>query len=133
MRRPGRIGRALIGAGVAVLTLAGTHGLASAGKTPSRILVSASEWHYVLSQPKLPTGPVIIQMYNRGEDPHNLRIRRANGGPVRRIGKQQPGRTGQLELRLRGGTRYRLWCSLPHHRERGMKATLRVSRKRSFG
>lgn len=118
---------------VAVLTLAGASGLASAGKTPSRVLVTASEWNFVLSQPKLPPGPTILQIYNRGEDPHNLRIRRANGGPVRRIGQQEPGATGQLEFRLQRGKRYRLWCSLPNHRGLGMKATLKVSRKRALG
>jgi uncharacterized cupredoxin-like copper-binding protein len=34
-----------------------------------------------------------------------------------------------LTVRLSRG-RYRLWCSLPGHRELGMRATLRVSRTR---
>jgi Copper binding proteins, plastocyanin/azurin family len=133
MRRLRVHGRALLGAGLAVLTLAGSGGLATAGKTPSRVLVTASEWNFILSQPKLPAGPTILQIYNRGEDPHNLRIRRANGGPVRRIAQQEPGATGQLEFRLKRGKRYRLWCSLPNHRGLGMKATLKVSRKRASG
>lgn len=102
-------------------------------KAPSRMLVNADEWSLVLSRTKLGPGPAIIEMYNRGEDPHNLRVRRAAGGAVRRIAELGPDGRGSLEMRLRRGSRYRLWCSLPAHRERGMKATLRVARKRDFG
>lgn len=104
--------------------------VAAAEKTPSRLLVTASEWRYVLSKGKIRGGPAIVQLYNGGEDPHNLRIRRASGGAVRRIGQLEPGEAGSVELRLGRGKRYRLWCSLPQHRDRGMKATLKVARKR---
>jgi uncharacterized cupredoxin-like copper-binding protein len=41
----------------------------------------------------------------------------------------EPGETGERELFLGRGKRYRLWCSLPFHRERGMRATLKISRR----
>jgi hypothetical protein len=103
----------------------------SAKRLPSRMLVTASEWSYVLSRTKLRPGPAIIELYNRGEDPHNLRIRRADGkGRIGRIGKAGADEGARLEFRLKRGRRYRLWCSLPTHRKRGMKATLKVRRKR---
>ena len=36
-----------------------------------------------------------------------------------------PGKTGELEARLRAG-RYAVWCTLAGHRARGMRATLLV-------
>jgi uncharacterized cupredoxin-like copper-binding protein len=33
-------------------------------------------------------------------------------------------------VRLKRGSTYQLWCSLPQHRERGMEATLRVGKRR---
>jgi hypothetical protein len=102
-------------------------------RPPSRLLVTASEWQLVLSRPKLGKGPAIVQLHNDGEDPHNLRIRRVDGGRTRAIDTLEPGEVGQLELWLRRGRRYRLWCSLPRHRERGMRATLKVAKKRRYG
>jgi len=83
----------------------------------------------VLSKTKLAPGTAIIQLFNAGEDPHNLRIRKVGGGAVHRNGELEPRETGEQELHLGRGKRYGLWCSLPAQRERGMKATLRVSRK----
>lgn len=96
---------------------------------PSRILVTASEWSILLSQPKLPAGPSLLEFRNRGEDPHDLRIRRLGGKRVRQLPEIGPGALTDLELRLRRGSSYRLWCSLDGHRELGMQAKLRVTRK----
>lgn len=115
---------------LAVASVAGA--LAPAAEDPpSRLLVTASEWSLVLSRGEIDPGRAIIQMYNRGEDPHNLRLRKRSGGAVRRIAELEPAATGQLEMRLKKGARYRLWCSLEGHRELGMKATLKVARRPS--
>jgi hypothetical protein len=101
--------------------------------TPSRLLVSENEFHTVLSRPQLVPGQAIIQLLNRGEDDHDLRLRRIthrNGAPVARWALTHPGDVTELSLRLSPG-RYRLWCSLPGHRALGMRATLRVSRRSS--
>lgn len=55
-----------------------------------------------------------------------------SGGPAAAAcggGLPEPGETGERELFLGRGKRYRLWCSLPFHRERGMRATLKISRR----
>jgi hypothetical protein len=124
MRRPLALFLALAAAG-------GVFGspATAAERPPSRLLVTAAEWSLILSQGKIDPGASIVQMYNRGEDPHNLRIQRRDGGPVRRIAEQEPEATGQLETRFRKGARYRLWCSLEGHEALGMKATLKVRRR----
>jgi hypothetical protein len=96
---------------------------------PSRLLVSGDEYSLVLSRGTVRRGPALIQFLNRGEDPHDLRLRRI--GEVAHtvsVPELRPGGLAELDTRLRTG-RYRLWCSLPGHRERGMRALLRVRRR----
>jgi hypothetical protein len=104
---------------------------AAPAANPSRLLVSEDEFHTVLSRAQIPRGRAIVQLLNRGEDDHDLRMRRITtrpGAPVARWPVTHPGEVSELSLRLSPG-RYRLWCSLPGHRALGMRATLRVSRR----
>jgi hypothetical protein len=96
-------------------------------RAPARLLVSGQEYSLVLSRGSVKHGPVLIQFLNRGEDPHDLRLRRIGRSATRTVSAAQvgPGRLVQLEARLRAG-RYNLWCSLPEHRRRGMHAVLTV-------
>ena len=94
--------------------------------SPSRLLVTAREYSLTLSRPKVAPGAAIVQLYNFGEDPHDLSLRRAGADRVFAIGDVGPGETGTLELRLRKASRYRLWCSIPTHAGLGMVATLRT-------
>jgi hypothetical protein len=98
---------------------------------PSRLLVSAREWSLTLSRARIGAGRAIVQLHNRGEDDHDLRLRRITrrSVPTARWAVTAPGDLSELALRLAPG-RYRLWCSLPRHRALGMRATLRVSRAR---
>jgi hypothetical protein len=100
---------------------------AAAAAAPSRLLVEAREFNLVLSRPAVKAGPAIVQLANRGEDPHDLRIVRAGGRRAGRIGEVLPGEVGEWAGRLRRG-RYRLFCTLEGHRARGMRAVLRARR-----
>jgi hypothetical protein len=100
--------------------------------SPSRLLVGGSEYRLTLSRATVKPGRVLIELENRGEDDHDLRLQRITSkpdAPVARWAVTKPGKLSELTLSLRRG-RYRLWCSLPGHRELGMRATLRVSSKR---
>jgi uncharacterized cupredoxin-like copper-binding protein len=71
----------------------------------------------------------VIELYNLGEDDHDLALRRlAKGSVTRRTKVVSPGRLGSIEARLQPG-RYALWCTLADHRARGMRATLVVRRR----
>ena len=93
--------------------------------TPARAQVSASEFRLTLSRPSIRRGPAIIELVNYGEDDHDLVLRRVGGTRTYRIAFVRPGKTGELDARLRAG-RYAVWCTLADHRARGMLATLRV-------
>lgn len=110
--------------------------VAGAGRerAPARMMVSAREHSLVLSRQSIVAGPALIEFLNRGEDPHDLRIRRivSHGVSARRtfsVPETRSGGLAELEARLPAG-RYKLWCSLPGHEQLGMRAKLRVKRAR---
>lgn len=96
---------------------------------PSRLLVSAREFSLTLSRKKLAAGQSIVQLYDDGEDPHDLVLQRVGSNRTFEVGDVEPGETAELRLKLRRGSRYRLWCSLPRHAELGMFAALRTARR----
>jgi len=102
---------------------------APAEAAPARMLVTADEWSLVLSRQRVKAGVLELQLYNRGEDAHDLAARRRDGtGRTRRLGETRSGALGEARWRLRRG-RYRLWCTLPGHADSGMRASLKVVRR----
>ena len=97
----------------------------TAAAAPARLLVEGREFSLTLSRPQLRHGRAIIQLANRGQDPHDLAFARVDGGRRYRIGKTLPGELGTWQGRLRAG-RYRLFCTIEGHRALGMRAVLRV-------
>jgi hypothetical protein len=99
------------------------------GAAPARMLVYAQEWSLWPSRASLPAGSVTVQLSNRGQDAHDLRIRRLRRG--RMTGRTQSlavtrsGAIREATWSLRRGT-YELYCSLPGHLHRGMRVRLVV-------
>src|SRR5205085_6664896 len=95
----------------------------------ARMLVYAQEWSLYPSRTTLPAGRASVQLWNRGQDAHDLRIRRVRHGHmfggVRGVAVTRSGGLRQGSWRLSAG-RYELYCSLPGHRMRGMHAILTV-------
>jgi hypothetical protein len=118
--------RAIAAAAAAVALLGAVPGEARA---PGRVMAQADEYSLILSRQSIVRGPALIQFLNRGEDPHDLQLRRAGGSRVLSLPETRAGEMADAGVRLRTGT-YRLWCSLPGHRALGMRAKLRVRRAR---
>jgi uncharacterized cupredoxin-like copper-binding protein len=120
-------------AGVAGLTIAVAPAVAAKHVAYSHLLVDAQEWSLFPSRATVPAGTVAVELWNRGEDPHDTQIRRLNTagqmvGPVLgRIKVTLPGHVSQATWHLKPG-RYELFCSLPGHLKLGMSARLRVTR-----
>ena len=89
--------------------------------------VRATEHAFSLSRPAVRTGRVTFELQNFGEDGHDLKIRKTTGHKTVTIKEIRPGDRARRTLRVTRG-RYRLWCSLPGHRQAGMAATLTVRR-----
>ena len=76
--------RAFAGAAVCATVLGLPGAVAGAGRErpPARLMVSADEHFLMLSRQSIVAGPALIQFHNRGEDPHDLRLRRISGPGV---------------------------------------------------
>jgi plastocyanin len=93
---------------------------------PARVQVIAKEYSFTLSRPEVPAGEVIVEFINRGEDTHNLHfLEPAEGSEAGAFPNTEPGVIHDLKLKLHAGS-YTLFCSLPGHEAKGMKATLIV-------
>jgi uncharacterized cupredoxin-like copper-binding protein len=126
-------GAVLVAACTALLVVTAVAG-ARRERPPARMMVSAREHSLVLSRQSVVAGPALIQFLNRGEDPHDLRMRRLvePGVSARRtfaVPETRAGGLAELEARLPAG-RYKLWCSIAGHEQLGMRAKLRVKRAR---
>ena len=126
---PRRLAPALLGILAVAAGTASAEGSPTPADPPGRLLVTAQEFSFTLSRPKVEAGPAIIQLYDYGEDPHDMQLQRIGSPRIYSMGEIQPGETGTLDLKLRKGARYRMWCSIEGHAARGMVASLRTSRK----
>jgi len=92
----------------------------------NRVSVKGAEYYFVLSRPSVKAGSVTIELNNQGEDPHNLNLR-LEGSDAEPL---QIPETDSLQRNVAGfelpAGKYRLWCSLPEHEERGMVTSLVV-------
>ncbi|MHB8243074.1 MAG: plastocyanin/azurin family copper-binding protein [Solirubrobacteraceae bacterium] len=89
------------------------------------VQVSAVEYSFTLSRTRVPAGKVIFEFVNNGQDEHNLNILPAEGAPAAVFPTAQPKAVTDQTIVMRSGT-YTMFCSLPEHEQKGMKATLVV-------
>jgi uncharacterized cupredoxin-like copper-binding protein len=99
--------------------LAGVVAHASASKTTIR--VTEREFKIGLSTTHAATGPVRFEIKNTGMYPHALAI--SGVGVKAKTALIQPGKSAVLLVTLKRGA-YSIWCTVPGHAARGMKATL---------
>jgi plastocyanin len=93
----------------------------------SHLGVKAVEYSYTLSRPEVAAGETIVELDNQGEDAHNLKIQREGSGePPLDVPEAAAGEQTTARFTLEPGT-YHLYCSLFHHDEKGMHATLVVT------
>ena len=92
----------------------------------NRVSVKGAEFYFVLSRPSVKSGEVTVELNNQGEDPHNLNIRQegSDAEPLT-LPETDSLQRSVATFDLPAG-KYRLWCSLPEHEERGMSASLIV-------
>ena len=88
-----------------------------------RVQVTAVEYSFALSRTTVPAGKVILEFVNRGQDEHNLNVATGEGSLAGWFADTPARGVRDQAFELRSGT-YTLFCSLPEHAKKGMKATL---------
>jgi plastocyanin len=95
---------------------------------PAHVQVIATEYHLALSQTEVPTGKVIVNFVNDGQDEHNLNTAESAAAGAESssvFAATKSGAHPELPINMHAGA-YTLFCSLPGHRAKGMEATLVV-------
>jgi plastocyanin len=82
-------------------------------------------FRFVLSRSSIPAGKTIIEFVNHGQDEHNLNAVESEGEVVGSLPNAPSNGHLSLTVDLKPGS-YTLFCSLPGHAAKGMKATLTV-------
>ena len=98
-----------------------------APKPLGRMQVVAREFTLTLSRTSVAAGTVSIELDNRGQDPHDLRVQRADD-PLAGFNftLTKPGTFSSQKLELGPGT-WKLYCTLEGHAALGMSATVTVT------
>jgi uncharacterized cupredoxin-like copper-binding protein len=118
--------RVLLPALVLALLVAGAAPASAGTDAVSFVQVVEKEWSLVMSRTSVKSGRVTIEAVNFGTDSHDLVVQsKAKGSKPVRFKQMDPRGHTERTLRLPAG-RYALWCSLPGHKAKGMRATLTV-------
>ena len=113
----------LLFAALAVAGAAVAGVVANAGSSKATIRVTEREYKISLSTKQAQSGRVRFEIKNTGKYPHSLSI--AGAGVKAKTKLIQPGKSAVLRVDLEHGS-YALWCAVPGHAARGMKAALAV-------
>ncbi|MFT3862806.1 MAG: hypothetical protein QM729_00925 [Solirubrobacterales bacterium] len=87
-------------------------------------------FRYTLSRQKVRSGKLTVQLNDRGEDPHTMDMQKVDAegepeGPIVAELATEPGEQETGSVEVEPGT-YRMWCTIGHHAEMGMEATIEV-------
>jgi plastocyanin len=99
---------------------------------PAHLLVYAQEWSLWPSRTRLAAGTIDVQLWNRGQDSHDVRVRRRSasgvmvGSVLAGVSITPSGDIHDAVWHLQAG-RYELYCSLPGHLMMGMHANFTVT------
>lgn len=113
--------------GLALIPLALLLAAPAQAAAPSRVLVEAREFQFTLSRASVKPGPAIVQLAIRGEDPHDLKLRRLGKARARiaSVPETLPGGVAEWRGKLSKG-RWELYCSIEGHKQLGMRTILNV-------
>ena len=112
---------------VAVLTAFLALAAPAQAAAPSRVLVEATEFRFTLSRTAVKPGAAIVQLAIRGEDPHDLKLRKlgAARASIASVPETLPGGVAEWRGKLTKG-RWELYCSIRGHKAAGMRTVLNV-------
>ena len=124
-RRVVRLGLPVAALGLALAGAATAGLIARAGSSATRVTVTETEYHLTLSRKTFAPGVYTFIALDKGKIAHSLAISGPGIKEKQLSGNVNPGGARPLTVTLRDG-KYTLWCPVPGHAGRGMKATITV-------
>jgi plastocyanin len=124
-RRVVRFGLPVAALALALAGAATAGMIARATAAVTRVTVTETEYHLTFSRKTFSPGVYTFIALDKGKIAHSLAI---SGPGIRQkqlSGNVNPGGARPLTVTLRNGT-YSIWCPVPGHAGRGMKATIKV-------
>lgn len=110
-------------AGVAMLATALVAGALYAGAAAQKVTLIGTEFAYTPNRITVKAGqPVQVVLENKGVIEHDFVIDKFKV----KIGTVQPGKTGTATFTPKAKGTFEFYCSIPGHKEAGMKGTLVV-------
>jgi hypothetical protein len=97
--------------------------VARAGAAKTTVVVTEKEFSIALTPRRIPVGVTRLVVRNKGLYAHSLAVK--VGTTTKRTALIKPGTSATLIVTLKKG-KTALWCPVPGHAARGMKATLAV-------
>lgn len=94
---------------------------ADASVATTKVTVKASEFKYVFSKKRVPTGTVIFTVINKGKISHDFKI----GG--KKTKSLLPGKSAKLTVKFAKKGQYAFLCTLFGHAKAGMKGKFAVN------
>jgi hypothetical protein len=137
------IGRAAVAVGIAVMAAAAPTGGGALRRhrlnmptlpLPHNLTVDESEWQIIPSERVVAAGTVTMEVYDRGQDEHNLTVQgpitSSGDGTIRGQVWLQSGASTTMTAKLAPG-RYKLYCSMfagtpQSHEAMGMLSSITV-------
>ena len=93
----------------------------------ARVQAVTREWSITLSRRTLPAGQVSVELANMGEDPHDLRVERADAPATGfSFTLARPRSVSSKKVDLAPGE-WKLYCTLDGHAAAGMRTTVTVT------
>ena len=90
--------------------------------------VTVTETEFKIDMPaSLKAGDYTLQVQNKGQFPHDVHIATPDGSEIGKSDVLQPNASGTLQVSLKAGTTYTVWCAVDSHKARGMTLNLSVT------
>ncbi len=117
--------RTAVAGGVALALACAVGGISVSAGAATSVSIGAREFSFVPKDVKVPAGEVTFVVKNAGVIEHNFVLEDKAKKKAAEIPILEPAQTLEVKATLKPGV-YRIYCTLPGHKDAGMVGTLTV-------
>lgn len=121
----GVMNRTVVAGGVALALACAVSGISVSAGAATSVSIGAREFSFVPKDVTVPAGEVTFVVKNAGVIEHNFVLEDKAKKKAAEIPVLEPAQTLEVKATLKPGV-YRIYCTLPGHKDAGMVGTLTV-------